>query len=230
VPRSRLDLPRLVDAIQELSRAIDTPPPPNGKPPAWLVEQYERTTLGAEGTPQNLTQADLIDKAKDEVLYWLAPIAESALSQRQKDKLAELQERLGNYFALGQGLTSNRGQVGQLLELLESVVEQLNVAPNGKPRPSHPTAEYCLLPGYQVQWDLERGPVKLRPLLWQILNYLLHQSNYPVEVSLVEDAIWSGRTTKKSLSNRLSELYQALEPIKFPWTWRVSNGHVHREG
>jgi hypothetical protein len=99
-----------------------------------------------------------------------------------------------------------------------------------KTRPPHPTPEYCLLVGYKVRWDVHRDPVKLKPQLWNLLDHLLKQSNYPIEVSQIEDLFWPQGTNKKTLPNRLSDLANALLPIAFPWTWGIKDGHVHRDG
>jgi hypothetical protein len=137
MPLSRLDLPRIVEAIQELHRIIAHPPAENSQPPAWLVEQYKQTTLGEAGVPEKPAHSWLIDAAATEVLNRLMPpwhrrggdcpeITESLLDQRHKVQLIELRNLLLSSFALGQGLVANRSEAVRILGFLETVLEHLN--------------------------------------------------------------------------------------------------------
>src|SRR5262245_51090849 len=139
MPLSRLDLPRIVEAVQELHRIIADPPAENWRAPAWLIEQYKQTTLGEAGVPGRPSHAWLIDAAATEVLNRLMPpwhhtkaacpeITDSLLDMRHKVKLIELRGLLSS-FALGQRLVDNRGEALRVLAFLESVQEQLSADP-----------------------------------------------------------------------------------------------------
>jgi hypothetical protein len=137
VPLSRLALPRIVEAIEELHRAIENPPTTTWQPPAWLVEQYKQTTAGKlplkVGEKPN--HAWLIGCASDEVLNMLTPplghrkddcpeITESSLDQRDKVRLIELRKQLLKPF-FGQTLADNRSEALQARDFLESVLKNL---------------------------------------------------------------------------------------------------------
>jgi hypothetical protein len=140
MPLSRLDLPRIVEAIRELHRIIAVPPAENWQAPTWFVEQYKQTTAGEAGVPEKPSHASLINGAAVEVLNRLTPpwhhrkpdcpeITESLLDQRHKVKLIELRNLLLS-FALGQRLVDNRCDALLILAFLESVLEQLNAEPS----------------------------------------------------------------------------------------------------
>jgi hypothetical protein len=147
MPLSRQDLPRIVEAIQELHRIIADPPAENWQAPTWLVEQYKQTTAGEVGVSEKPSHAWLIDTAAVEVLNRLMQpwhhrkpdcpeITESLLDQRHKVQLIELRNLLLS-FALGQRLVDNRSDALQIIAFLESVLEQLNTEPSagtGAPR------------------------------------------------------------------------------------------------
>src|SRR5262245_58184463 len=121
MPLSRLDLPHIVEAVQELHRVIEHTPAEPWNPPTWLVEQYKQTTLGEAGVPEKPRHAWLIRAAAAEVLNRIQPplhdlkaqcpqITESLLDQRHKVKLLELRTRLMNFVhGLSQDLAGNRG-------------------------------------------------------------------------------------------------------------------------
>lgn len=138
-PLSRLDLPRIVEAVRWLYSAIERPSETGWQPPAWLVAQFEQTTAGAETLHRviapNIGQAGLIHYAATEVLNRLMPpwyhrrddcpeITESLLDPRQKVSLLQLRDWL-NQFALAQELARNRSAALQSLAYLEVVLEAL---------------------------------------------------------------------------------------------------------
>jgi hypothetical protein len=104
-------------------------------------------------------------------------------------------------------------------------------------RPPCPTADYCLLSENKVRW--KREPIKLPPLLWRILSYLLSRADcqsFPLRD--LEERIWrnmddvtSDRVVSiKGMNSRLSELNNQLEAIEFPWTWHFKKPNVVRAG
>jgi hypothetical protein len=97
------------------------------------------------------------------------------------------------------------------------------------PRPPEPTAEWCLLPAYEVRW--EGPPVRVTPRLHELLRFLLGRRHYPIEVIDLEEGVWGQREVNpKTLANTLSRLNNALESTHFPWTWHPRAGHVERQG
>jgi hypothetical protein len=93
-------------------------------------------------------------------------------------------------------------------------------------RPAHPTADWCLLPGFHVRWD---GPTQLEPLLWHLLHYLLKCDHYPLSVAALQESVWGGKDIlPKTVANAISRLNNDLERIRFPWSWSVSKEHVYR--
>jgi hypothetical protein len=148
-PLSRLDLPRIVEAVQELYRIIEHPPVDPWRAPSWLVEQYRQSTSGEkelrEIEAKNYTwviregQRWLIDCAATEVLNRIMPphlhkredcpeITDSSLDRRHKLQLIELRKRLSR-FALGPSLVSNRCEALEMLAFLETTVELLRKSP-----------------------------------------------------------------------------------------------------
>jgi hypothetical protein len=95
-------------------------------------------------------------------------------------------------------------------------------------RPDAPTPEYCLLPGgLRVRW---KGETDLQPRLYRLLDYFLRRKDYPVPVGAVEQALWGNdEKASKTLANMVSALNGALAEVEFPWTWRVSSGHIYRD-
>lgn len=139
MPLSRLDLPHIIEAVEELHRAIANPPTENWRAPAWLVEQYKQTTLGEAGVPKKPTHAGLIHAAATEVLNRIMPpwhhtkddcpeITESLLDMRHKVALLDLRERLST-FALVGSPARNRSEAFKALAYLESVLDQLRDEP-----------------------------------------------------------------------------------------------------
>jgi hypothetical protein len=95
-------------------------------------------------------------------------------------------------------------------------------------RPAHPTADYCLMPGFRVRWE---GATNLAPQLWHVLDYLLRRDHYPFPVAALQEAVWADTDIlPKTVNNTISRLNAALVPIRFPWEWRVQAAHVHRDG
>jgi hypothetical protein len=95
-------------------------------------------------------------------------------------------------------------------------------------RPPAPTADYCLLAGCLVRWE---GKAQLPPLLWHVLEHLLLRKGDPFPLSDLEEAVWGPQAVaSKTVPNTLSRLNKDLLQVQFPWTWRVRNGHVWRDG
>ncbi|MBI3821868.1 MAG: hypothetical protein HY289_04205 [Planctomycetes bacterium] len=147
-PLSRLDLPRILDAIGELHRTIENPPATNWKAPVWLVEQYKQTAAGKlplkDGEQPH--HSWLIFAAATEVLNRLTPpwhhrkddcpeITESSLDQKHKVKLIELRNRLSEEF-FGQILADNRSVALQTLHYLESLIMDLTGKEGDRPAPN----------------------------------------------------------------------------------------------
>jgi hypothetical protein len=151
-PLSRLALPGIAEAIRELYRSIERPAAANWQAPAWLVEQYKKTTMGEEGLqailagirdqPSQTWQHWLIRAAANEVLNRMMPprhhkgedcpeITESNLDQNQKVKLLELRELLSP-FAVEYELTNNRSKALLMLSFLESVLAVIDREPTGQ--------------------------------------------------------------------------------------------------
>ena len=64
-----------------------------------------------------------------------------------------------------------------------------------------------------------------------MLDYLLSREDYPIPTEDLEEACWRGREIpSKRLANALSRLNNALEPVGFPWQWRVKHGSIYRDG
>jgi hypothetical protein len=140
MPLSRLDLPRIAEAIRELHRTIEYPPAESWQAPTWLVEQYKQTTLEEVEVPNKPPHAWLINTAVVEVLNRLMPpwhhkgadcpeITESRLDMRHKVALVNLRNLL-NRFALGENLAHNRSEALQVLAFLESVLCDLVDGPD----------------------------------------------------------------------------------------------------
>jgi hypothetical protein len=137
----------IVEAIENLSCAIEHPPASPWRAPAWLVEQYRRFTCGEAGlrkVEKSPTHAWLIQRAADEVLNRLTPpdylleptapqITESSLDREDKLTLIGLRRRLlgpslGFGFGLGHALAQDPGEALEVLSYLRTVLGQLIVA------------------------------------------------------------------------------------------------------
>jgi hypothetical protein len=143
-PLSRLDLPRIVEAIRILYCIIEHPPAKPWQPPPWLVEQFRQTTAGEEGLQliaKNPTHCWVIDGAGTEVLNRLMPpwhhsrddcpeITESQLDLALKVKLLELRKMLLR-FGFSETVASNRAEALQVFAFLESVLVLLGGKPAG---------------------------------------------------------------------------------------------------
>jgi hypothetical protein len=90
-------------------------------------------------------------------------------------------------------------------------------------RPAAPTVAYCLIPPNKVRWDQE---TEVAPQLYNLLTVLLEQEKWPVPFDAVENAVGD---RGKYVSNKVSSLNQALEPIKFPWVFHTKSAHITRE-
>jgi hypothetical protein len=150
---SRLDLPRIADAINVLYRTIETPPAKDSEVPAWATEVYKQVRARGEPAPRDgvpvapkLTHANLIYWAAAGVLYeimpqdWCIPplqyvetdcpaITESCLDQREKVRLLKLWKRLLSRPVLWGELAKNRGDALKFLDFLESVLKRLQSQP-----------------------------------------------------------------------------------------------------
>jgi hypothetical protein len=117
-------------------------------------------------------------------------------------------------------------QVGRIGDALLAALR-----PKGYSRPPEPTPDFCLLPGYWVRWKGDPGTAELRPQLHRLFQFLLRDGRTSIPISSVEEAVWQdGPVGSKRISNTISDLNNAMEPICFPWTWRVQGGFVCRDG
>jgi hypothetical protein len=90
-------------------------------------------------------------------------------------------------------------------------------------RPTSPTAGYCLIPPNTARWE---GTTELRSQLYQLLAVLLAQETWPVPFDALESVV---DDSGKNVSNAVSRLNLALEPTKFPWTFRTKSAHVTKD-
>jgi len=98
--------------------------------------------------------------------------------------------------------------------------------PPDEKKPSTPSAQYCLLPPQTVRWE---GQTEIEPLLWHLLEFMLKWKSWPIEVGCAEE-VWGGKEVKsKTIANTISRLNAALEPIAFPWTFRVRSGYIMKD-
>jgi hypothetical protein len=146
MPLSRLDLPPIEKAIQELYRIVEQPTAKDWKQADWLIAQHEREIrqIGIEmPKPQNLSYVGIVDAAAKEVMYeiagpdWILPpiqflesscaeIDNSSLDSHQKVALHKLWKKLRKYLCLPDDLSKKRGEALEFLEFLETVLKQLN--------------------------------------------------------------------------------------------------------
>ena len=136
MPLSRLDLPRLVEAIRILHRTIETPPSDGWHAPAWLVERHkceDALLAGLKKEPQ--LHRWLFQEARDELLGLLSPhreldcpeITDSKFDQTHKLTLLELREKL-LYDRRFDSVIENGAARLQSLAFLESVSQTLDNA------------------------------------------------------------------------------------------------------
>jgi hypothetical protein len=141
-PLSRQDLPGIIESIRVLYRVIEHPPAAPWRPPAWLVEQYRKTTAGEEALREYKESWVvrgghhwLIGEAAQAVLDRLTPpnhhagedcpeINDSGLDLSHKVTLLGLRRRLMR-FALGHELAGNRSARLEMLHCLESALGAL---------------------------------------------------------------------------------------------------------
>jgi hypothetical protein len=97
------------------------------------------------------------------------------------------------------------------------------------PRPPCPTADWCLNPlFFSARWD---GEVRLKPLQFRLLYYLLSKAGEGVQVSVVMQEIWGADGVEdRTFANALSTLNNELVDIHFPYRWSVKARMVRREG
>jgi hypothetical protein len=124
---------------------------------------------------------------------------------------------------------ARREIITPMVDHAEAVRQYLNRLAAVPARPATPTADFCLLNAFFARW---KGKVQLQPQLWRVLKFLLHCQDYPVPVGALEEDAWGGgeTITSKTLVNTISRLNIALLPVRFPWTWSICEGHVHRDG
>jgi hypothetical protein len=139
-PISRLDLPGIVESIRVLYRTIEQPPAAPWRPPAWLIDQYRKTTAGEEALrdyKESWVVREghywLIDEAARFVLDRLTPpfrhfsddcreINDSELDLSHKAALLELRRKL---MHLGWKQVGNRSARLETLHYLGSVLQAL---------------------------------------------------------------------------------------------------------
>lgn len=144
---SRMDLPKIADAIRELYRIIETPPQSPWTPPQWLIEKADRTRRDSPEVQsvEKPSHSTMIQFAKMEVLERLMPgachfratcpeIENSQLDMEQKAALIELRTLLIDPF-LGVGLQRNPSARIQFCLGLQSVLTSIE-APPAKPTPA----------------------------------------------------------------------------------------------
>jgi hypothetical protein len=90
-------------------------------------------------------------------------------------------------------------------------------------RPESPAPDYCLIPPNQARWE---ETTELPPQLYQLLKALLTHGTWPVPFDAVEGVVGD---SGKNVSNAVSRLNLALEPTKFPWTFRTKSAHVTKD-
>jgi hypothetical protein len=141
-PLSRLDLPGVIASIRTLYCVIEQPPAAPWRPPAWLIDQYRKTTAGEEALTEYKESWVvreghywLIGEAARAVLDRLTPpnhhagedcpeINDSGLDLSHKAALLGLRRSLMG-FGLGHELAGNRSARLEMLHYLESVLEAL---------------------------------------------------------------------------------------------------------
>jgi hypothetical protein len=106
------------------------------------------------------------------------------------------------------------------LKAMISIVKDLQGADE---RPESPTHDYCLIPPNQARWE---ETTELPPQLYQLLKALLTHGTWPVPFDAVEGVVGD---SGKNVSNAVSRLNLALEPTKFPWTFRTKSAHVTKD-
>ncbi len=131
---SRLDLPRILEAIRELYRTIEHPPGNDWQAPAWLIAHCDSTTAPWKQFPPGFRPGHswLIHMAAEEVLWRLSPpfgggtcaITDSQLDLPVKAALLDLARLLQGHF-LGQMLASDAGERVQALDAIENLMVRL---------------------------------------------------------------------------------------------------------
>jgi hypothetical protein len=143
---------------------------------------------------------------------WGTPSGRRWSGDQWEEYALELREQANRFLA-------------ELREVAEAAGATVSVADE---RPATPTVAYCLLPPNLVRW--KNQPVELRRQLWRLLRYLLSRDDYPLPAHAVQFEIWgSNPPTPHHFTNTIGLLNNALEPVAFPWTWRVRGEAVERD-